>query len=79
MNPIQGLCCFQSLLPLSGGLVETVQQVKALAALVQLFCIFLLKDRKHDGKPKAQMLLNGWPRFVVFLTLNLGYLMTINF
>lgn len=53
MDAITVLCCFQSLLPLARGLVETVQQVIALTALVQLFCIFLLEDRKHDRKVNA--------------------------
>lgn len=47
MDAIVVLCCFQSLLPLARGLVEIVQQVMALTALVQLFCIFLLEDRKR--------------------------------
>lgn len=47
MDAIVVLCCFQSFLPLARSLVEIVQQVIALTALVQLFCIFLLEDRKR--------------------------------
>lgn len=47
MYAIVVLCCFQSLLPLARSLVEIVQQVIALTALVQLFCIFLSEDRKR--------------------------------
>lgn len=53
MDAIVALCCFQGLLPLARGLVEIVQQVIALTALVQLLCIFLLEDRKQDRKVNA--------------------------
>lgn len=54
MNAIQCLCCFQSLLPLARGLVEAVEQVKALTVLVQPFCVFLLRGKKHEGKVTIQ-------------------------
>lgn len=53
VDAIVVLCCFQGLLPLARGLVEIVQQVIALTALVQLLCIFLLEDRKQDRKVNA--------------------------
>lgn len=46
MDAVAVLSCFQSLFPLARGLIEIVQQVVALTALVQLLCIFLLEDRK---------------------------------
>lgn len=53
MDAIMDFSCLQSLLPLARSLVEIVQQVIALTALVQLFCIFLLKDRKRLWKDKC--------------------------
>lgn len=53
MDAIVVLCRVQRLLPLARGLVESVQQVKALTALVQLFCLFLLEDRKHERNVNA--------------------------
>lgn len=53
MDAIAVLRRVQSLRPLARGLVESVQQVKALTALVQLLCLFLLEDRKRDRKVNA--------------------------
>jgi len=54
VDAVVALCRSQSLLPLAGRLVEMVQQVKALAALVQLFCIFLSEDRKRRWKDECR-------------------------
>lgn len=56
MDAIMDFSSLQSLLPLARSLVEIVQQVIALTALVQLLCIFLLKNRKRLWK---EMLLVG--------------------
>ena len=53
MDAIVVLGRFQSLLPLARSLVEIVQQVVAVTALDQLFCIFLLEDRKRRWKDQC--------------------------
>lgn len=67
MDAVAALCRLQGLLPLSRGLVEVVEQVVALTALVQLLCIFLLEDRKRDREADAfgfwkvpRSLCEGW-------------------
>lgn len=55
MDTIVNFSDLQSLLPLARGLVERVQQVIALTALVQLLCIFLLKDRKRRWNVRVRI------------------------
>lgn len=53
VDAVAALGRLQGLLPLAGGLVEVVQQVVALAAFVQLLCVFLLEDRTRDTEADA--------------------------
>lgn len=47
VDAVVSLGRLQSSRPFAEGLIEGVQQVVAMTALVQLFCIFLLQDRKE--------------------------------
>lgn len=50
VNPVMSLSYFHGFLPLVRSLVELVQEVVALAVLVQPFCIFLKGERTKNSE-----------------------------